>query len=71
MNYRIVEKKAFSIVGIKERFSYVEDLGASVGKMWNSVSEKLMGKLLPLANAEPGGLVDDAVPTFVLMDVQV
>ncbi len=57
MNYRIVEKKAFSIVGIKERFSYVEDLGASVGKMWNSVSEKLMGKLLPLANAEPGGLV--------------
>lgn len=57
MNYRIVEKEAFSVVGIKERFSYLDDLGASVGKMWGSVSEKNMKKLLPLANIEPGGLV--------------
>ncbi|GCF93094.1 AraC family transcriptional regulator [Enterococcus florum] len=57
MKYRIVEKEAFSVVGIKERFSYVDNLGASVGQMWGSVTEEIMGKLRSLARADPGGLV--------------
>lgn len=57
MNYRIEEKEAFSIVGIKERFSYADNLGKSVGEMWASTTQETMGKLFPLANAEPIGLV--------------
>lgn len=57
MNYRIEEKQAFSVVGIKERFSYTDNLGKSVGEMWGSTSQETMGKISTLANAEPIGLV--------------
>ena len=57
MNYRIVEKEAFSIVGIKERFSYLDDLGKSVGMMWSNISEETIKKISSLANVEPIGLV--------------
>jgi len=57
MNYRIEEKEAFSIIGIKERLSYLDDLGKCVGEMWNSTPKDTMQKISSLANVEPIGLV--------------
>lgn len=57
MNYRIEEKEAFSIIGIKERYSYLDDLGKSVGEMWSNTPKDTMQKISSLANVEPIGLV--------------
>lgn len=57
MNYKIEEKEAFKIVGIKDRFSHVDNLGMSVGQMWASTSSETIQKIAALSNAEPMGLV--------------
>lgn len=57
MNYRIEEKEGFSIIGIKERFSYLDNLGKSVGEMWSNTPKETMLKISSLANVEPIGLV--------------
>ena len=57
MKYKIVEKEAFKIVGIKDRFSHVDNLGASVGNMWASTPQETMEKIMALSNVEPVALV--------------
>lgn len=57
MNYRMEEKEAFAVVGIKNRFSYTDNLGKSVGEMWKSTSPEMMEKIAALANIAPIGLV--------------
>lgn len=57
MNYRIEEKEGFSIVGIKDRFSYLDNLGKSVGEMWGNTPKETMQKISSLANVEPIALV--------------
>jgi len=57
MNYRIEEKGHFSVVGVKERFSYVDDLGASVGSMWSNLPKETMQQISSLTDVEPFGLV--------------
>ena len=57
MDYRIEEKEAFSVVGIKNRFSYTDNLGKSVGEMWKSTSPEMIKKISALATVEPSGLV--------------
>lgn len=57
LTYRITEKPAFSIIGIKERFSYLEDLGGRVGEMWQGLDNDLVSKMLVVNSQEPFGLV--------------
>jgi len=57
MNYRIEDKSAFTIVGVKERFSFVDDLGASVGSMWGNLSKETLQNISELTDTEPFGLV--------------
>lgn len=57
MNYRIVEKEVFKVVGIKDRFSHVDNLGMSVGTMWANTPRETIQKIMALSNAEPMGLV--------------
>ena len=57
MNYRIEEKPTFTVVGVKERFSYVDNLGASVGAMWGNMPKETMEQIGGLSDTSPFGLV--------------
>lgn len=57
MNYRIVGKEAFKVVGIKDRFSLGDNLGMNVGNMWASTPQETIQKIIVLSNVEPIGLV--------------
>lgn len=57
MNYKIEDKSAFTIVGVKERFSFVDDLGASVGSMWANMSKETLQNISELTDTSPFGLV--------------
>jgi len=57
MNYRIEEKEAFCIIGMKDRFSHVDNLGQSVGEMWSSITTETMMGITSLADRESQGLV--------------
>ena len=41
MNSRIEQKQVFTIVGVKQRFSNVNGLGESVGKMWSETPQEI------------------------------
>lgn len=53
MKYRIVEKDEFTIIGIRDRFSYVDNLGKSVGQMWANTSKETMEQIASLADGKP------------------
>lgn len=57
LTYRLVEKPAFNISGIKKRFSYLKDLGNSIQGMWQELDGELVGKMLAVNTLEPHGLV--------------
>jgi AraC family transcriptional regulator len=58
MNYRIIDKDAFTIVGIKKRISLVyEGVNHQMDDMWTSLTEKDFIELKQLSNAEPGGII--------------
>ena len=58
MNYRIIDKDAFNIVGIKKRISLVyEGVNHQMDDMWTSLTEKDFIELKQLSNAEPGGII--------------
>ena len=44
MHYCIEEKAEFSVIGIKERFSYADNLGKSVGEMWGKTLRETIEK---------------------------
>ncbi|MBH0161955.1 AraC family transcriptional regulator [Fictibacillus sp. 26RED30] len=58
MNYRIVEKEAFSIVGLKKRVPLVfEGVNPEIAAMWQSLTPELISELKKLSNIEPSGLI--------------
>lgn len=58
MNYRIVEKEAFSIVGLKKRVPLVfEGVNPEITAMWQSLTPELISELKKLSNIEPSGLI--------------
>jgi AraC family transcriptional regulator len=58
MNYRIEEKEAFHIVGIKKRVPIIFNGGnPEIASMWKSLDEKTINELKNLSNVEPLGLL--------------
>lgn len=58
MNYRIVEKDAFHIVGIKKRVPLIyEGVNPEIAAMWQSLNMDLINELKSLSNVEPKGLI--------------
>jgi len=62
MNYRIVEKNAFHIVGIKKRVPIVfNGVNPEIAAMWQSLSSEMISLLKSLSNVEPLGLISASV----------
>jgi AraC family transcriptional regulator len=58
MNYRIVEKEAFAIVGIMKRVPLIyEGVNPHIAEMWAGLNEELIQTLKALSNVEPLGLL--------------
>ena len=58
MNYRIVEKPAFHIVGIHKRVALIyRGINPEIAAMWRSLTEPLISQLKGLSNLEPGGII--------------
>jgi Uncharacterized protein conserved in bacteria len=58
MNYRIVEKGTFSIVGIKKRVPIIfNGVNQEISSMWQSLNDETIQKLKGLSNIEPSGII--------------
>lgn len=58
MDYRIVEKDAFRIVGIKKRVPIVfNGVNPEIATMWKRLNEEMIIELKALSNVEPLGLI--------------
>ncbi|MES9739619.1 AraC family transcriptional regulator [Peribacillus frigoritolerans] len=58
MNYRIEEKEAFQMVGIKKRVPIIfNGVNPEIASMWKSLDEKTINELKNLSNIEPLGLL--------------
>ncbi|GAA1368529.1 AraC family transcriptional regulator [Peribacillus frigoritolerans] len=58
MNYRIEEKAAFHIIGIKKRVPIIfNGVNPEIASMWKSLDEKTINELKNLSNVEPLGLL--------------
>ncbi|MGO0059493.1 AraC family transcriptional regulator [Brevibacillus fluminis] len=58
MNYRIVEKDAFRIVGIKKRVPIIfNGVNSDIAAMWQSLDEAAIAQLKQLSDIEPSGLI--------------
>ncbi|WP_407945446.1 AraC family transcriptional regulator [Paenibacillus silvestris] len=58
MNYRIEEKEAFRIVGLKKRVSIMFDgVNPEIAAMWASLNADLIQQLKSLSNVAPKGLI--------------
>jgi len=58
MNYRIVEKEAFRIVGLKKRVPIIfNGVNSEISAMWQSLNEEKITELKGLSNVEPKGLI--------------
>ncbi|MBG9790165.1 AraC family transcriptional regulator [Brevibacillus laterosporus] len=58
MNYRIEEKQAFRIVGIKKRVPIIfNGVNQEIASMWKSLDSKSIHTLKMLSNVEPTGLI--------------
>ncbi|MDQ7095744.1 AraC family transcriptional regulator [Desulfosporosinus sp. PR] len=62
MNYRIVEKEAFRIIGIKKRVPLIfTGVNPEISAMWRSLKEEMLLKLKELSNVEPLGLINASI----------
>jgi AraC family transcriptional regulator len=62
MNYRIEEKEAFHIVGIKERVPIIfHGVNPKIAAMWESLNDETIRKLKELSNVIPLGLLSASV----------
>ncbi|OHY73427.1 AraC family transcriptional regulator [Priestia aryabhattai] len=62
MNYRIEEKEAFHIVGIKKRVPIIfYGVNPKIAAMWESLSDETINKLKKLSNVNPLGLLSASV----------
>lgn len=58
MNYRIVEKEAFRIVGMKKRVTLqYNGVNPEISSMWASLKPEMIQQLKAISNVEPMGLV--------------
>ncbi|WP_458354513.1 AraC family transcriptional regulator [Peribacillus frigoritolerans] len=58
MNYRMEEKEAFHIIGIKKRVPIIfNGVNPEIASMWKSLDEKTINELKNLSNVEPLGLL--------------
>lgn len=58
MNYRMEEKEAFRIIGIKKRVPIIfKGVNPEIASMWKSLDMKMIDKLKELSNVEPVGLL--------------
>ncbi|MCK1993555.1 AraC family transcriptional regulator [Peribacillus muralis] len=58
MNYRIEEKEAFHIIGIKKRVPIIfNGVNPEIASMWESLDEKTINEFKKLSNVEPVGLL--------------
>nr|WGD99593.1 AraC family transcriptional regulator [Bacillus velezensis] len=58
MNYRIEEKEAFRIVGIKKRVPILfKGVNPDIASMWESLDEATINQLKELSNVAPVGLI--------------
>ncbi|MEJ8548391.1 AraC family transcriptional regulator [Brevibacillus borstelensis] len=58
MNYRIVEKEAFRIVGFTKRVPLIyEGVNPEIASMWEALDESTIHLLKQLSNVEPKGLI--------------
>ncbi|QBG54929.1 AraC family transcriptional regulator [Bacillus amyloliquefaciens] len=58
MNYRIEEKEAFRIVGIKKRVPIIfKGVSPDIASMWESLDEETINELKELSNTTPLGLI--------------
>jgi AraC family transcriptional regulator len=58
MNYRIVEKEPFRIVGMKKRVPIIfEGVNPEIASMWKSLDDDMIFKLKNLSNTDPSGLI--------------
>lgn len=62
MNYRIVEKDTFRIVGIKKRVPIVfNGVNQEIASMWQSLNDKTIHTLKGLSNMEPSGIISASI----------
>lgn len=62
MDYRIVQKEAFFIVGIKKQVSLLYNgVNPEIADMWRSLSKDGIQELSSLANIEPHGFVNASI----------
>lgn len=62
MNYRIEEKEAFCIIGIKKRVPIIfNGVNPEIASMWQSLSVETISKLKEQSNIEPLGLISASV----------
>ncbi len=62
MNYRIIEKGPFIIVGIKKRVPIIfNGVNPEIAAMWQSLNEKIITQIKGLSNVEPTGLISASV----------
>lgn len=62
MNYRIEEKEAFHIVGIKERVPIIfHGVNPKIAAMWESLNDETIRNLKELSNVTPLGLLSASV----------
>lgn len=58
MKYRIEEKEAFTIVGIKKRVPIIfEGENPEIKAMWDNLDNETIGKLKEMSNTQPKGLI--------------
>ena len=62
MNYRIIEKESFHIVGMMKRVAIQFDgVNPEIASMWQSLTSEDIGELKQLSNVEPQGLISASV----------
>jgi len=62
MDYRIVQKEAFYIVGIKKQISLLYNgINPEIAEMWRSLTKNDIQELSNLSNIEPSGFVNGSI----------
>lgn len=58
MNFRIEDKVAFRIVGLKKRVHIIfQGVNPEIAAMWKSLNDEVINSLKKLSNVEPSGLI--------------
>lgn len=62
MNYRIEEKEAFRIIGIKKRVPIIfNGVNPEIASMYQNLNDEIISKLKELSNVEPLGIINASI----------